>query len=84
MRIYGVEYAGQLRLVIANHRYTALRHVAEEVIKVRIPNQIEVAQLVGAGVRVESATESNDPAPEIPLPERVERQDDEQDPGTGV
>lgn len=54
-RIYIVGYGQETRLVRANTRAQAPNHVAQGVIKVQIPTQDELVNLVTKGASVESA-----------------------------
>jgi hypothetical protein len=55
-RIYVVGYGQEVRLVRANTRAQALNHVAQGIIKVQVPTQDELVNLVTKGKSVESAT----------------------------
>lgn len=55
-RIYIVGYGQEVRLVRANTRAQALNHVAQGIIKVQVPTQDELVNLVTKGKSVESAT----------------------------
>ena len=55
-RIYIVGYGQEVRLVRANTRAQALIHVAQGIIKVQVPTQDELVNLVTKGKSVESAT----------------------------
>lgn len=55
-RIYIVGYGQEVRLVRANTRAQALNHVAQGIIKVQVPTQDELLNLVTKGKSVESAT----------------------------
>jgi hypothetical protein len=54
-RIYIVGYGQEIRLVRANTRAQALNHVAHGIIKVQVPTQDELIDLVSKGKSVESA-----------------------------
>ena len=54
-RIYIVGYGQETRLVRANTRAQALNHVAQGIIKVQIPTQDELVNLVIKGASVETA-----------------------------
>lgn len=54
-RIYIVGYGQETRLVRANTRAQALNHVAQGVIKVQVPTQDELINLVSKGASVETA-----------------------------
>jgi len=54
-RIYIVGYGQETRLVRANTRAQALNHVAHGIIKVQVPTQDELIDLVSKGKSVESA-----------------------------
>lgn len=54
-RIYIVGYGQETRLVRANTRAQALNHVAQGVIKVQIPTQDQLIDLISKGGSVESA-----------------------------
>jgi hypothetical protein len=54
-RIYIVGYGQETRLVRASTRAQALNHVAHGIIKVQIPTQDELVDLVTKGKSVESA-----------------------------
>lgn len=50
------------RLVKADNRAQALRHVAEDTISVDMPTQDDLVVLVGSGVRVENAQDPANPS----------------------
>jgi len=54
-KIYIVGYGQEVRLVRANTRAQALNHVANGIIKVQVPTQDELLDLVGKGKSIESA-----------------------------
>ena len=54
-RIYIVGYGQETRLIRANTRAQALNHVAQGVIKVQVPTQDELVNLVSKGASVETA-----------------------------
>lgn len=54
-RIYIVGYGQELRLVRANTRAQALNHVAHGIIKVQVPTQDELINLVSKGASIETA-----------------------------
>lgn len=54
-RIYIVGYGQETRLVRANTRAQALNHVAHGVIKVQVPTQDQLVELVTKGASIESA-----------------------------
>lgn len=54
-RIYIVGYGQETRLIRANTRAQALNHVAQGVIKVQVPTQDELINLVAKGASVETA-----------------------------
>jgi len=54
-RIYIVGYGQETRLVRANNRAQALNHVASGVIKVEVPTQDQLIDLVSKGASVETA-----------------------------
>jgi hypothetical protein len=54
-RIYIVGYGQETRLVRANTRAQALNHIAHGIIKVQVPTQDELINLVSKGASVETA-----------------------------
>lgn len=54
-RIYAVQAGDSFRLVEANTKAAALRHVASDLIKVEIANQKTLVAAMQDGVRVERA-----------------------------
>lgn len=54
-RIYTVGYGQETRLVRAANRGQALNHVAHRIIKVQVPTQDELIELVSKGALIESA-----------------------------
>jgi hypothetical protein len=54
-RIYIVGYGQETRLVRANTRAQALNHVAQGIIKVQVPTQDELVNMVIKGASVETA-----------------------------
>ena len=54
-RIYIVGYGQETRLIRANTRAQALNYVAQGVIKVQVPTQDELINLVAKGASVETA-----------------------------
>jgi hypothetical protein len=54
-RIYIVGYGQETRLVRVNTRAQALNHVAQGIIKVQVPTQDELVNLVTKGASVETA-----------------------------
>ncbi len=60
---------GKGRLIEAKHPSQALRHVAKEMLEVRVPTAVEAARLIRAGVKVEqiNGADPDNPTPEIPF-----------------
>ena len=54
-RIYIVGYGQETRLVRANTRAQALNHIAHGIIKVQVPTQDELINLVSKGASIETA-----------------------------
>jgi len=54
-RIYIVGYGQETRLIRANTRAQALNHVAQGIIKVQIPTQDQLVDLISKGGSVETA-----------------------------
>lgn len=54
-RIYIVGYGQETRLIRANNRAQALNHVAQGIIKVQIPTQDQLVDLISKGGSVETA-----------------------------
>ena len=54
-RIYTVGYGQEVRLVRAANRGQALNHVAHRIIRVQVPTQDELIDLVSKGASIESA-----------------------------
>lgn len=54
-RIYIVGYGQETRLIRANNRAQALNHVAQGVIKVQVPTQDQLIDLISKGGSVETA-----------------------------
>ena len=55
-RIYAVQAGEVFRLVEANSKQAALRHVAKDLINVSVANQKTLVAAMQDGVRVESAS----------------------------
>ena len=54
-RIYTVGYGQETRLVRANTRAQAMHHVAQNIIRVQIPTQDQLIDLISKGGSVETA-----------------------------
>ena len=59
-RIYAVQACDTFRLIEANTKAAALRHVAKDLISVEVANQKTLVAAMTDGIRVERVTESAD------------------------
>ena len=62
-RVYKVSFHGKTHLVYAKSPAAALKHIASSHIAVQLADVMDVAKLVEAGTKVETAAEEQEAAP---------------------